>query len=100
VPGAPSHGGELGPQYNGAWVEAYLHTKWHHHPSPTLQQTGHSGQTGEWSCSIGRTVTCNGRPKMAINDARLAPTPKREAEIGRKQHKWTRSTRFYRATLC
>jgi len=40
-----------------------------------------TGPAGDWSRSIGRTVTCNGRPKMAVKDARLAPTPKPEVEI-------------------
>jgi len=39
------------------------------HNTPTLQ----TEQTGEWSRSEGRTVACNGRPKTAIIDARLAP---------------------------
>jgi len=38
------------------------------------------------------TTACNGHPKTAINDARLAPTPKPEVEIWRKPHKRTRST--------
>jgi len=58
--------------------------------TPTLQ----TGQTGEWSRScIGRTITCNGRPKTAINEARLAPAPKPELEIWRKPRKRARSTR-------
>jgi len=48
---------------NVAWVEAYLCTKWYLHPSNYLA-TIHQRyrQTGQWSRSIGRTVTCNSRP--------------------------------------
>jgi len=51
------------------------------HNTSTLQ----AGQTEEWSRSIRWTVTCNGRPKTAVNDARLATTPKPEVEIWRNR---------------
>jgi len=56
-----------------------------HHNTPTLQ-TGQTGQKGEWSRTTRWTVICNGRPKTAINDARLAPTPKPEIENYGKNH--------------
>jgi len=48
-----------------ARAEVYLRTKWHLDPSNHLA-TIHQRyrQTGQRSCSKGRTVTCNGRPKM------------------------------------
>jgi len=54
--------------------------------------TSHAGQTGQTreSCSIGRTVTCNVRPKNG--DKRPSPNPK--VEIWRKPHKRARSTRL------
>jgi len=47
--------------------ETYLRTKWHHdssNPLTTIHQCyRQTGQTGQWSRSIGLTVTCNGRPE-------------------------------------
>ena len=63
----------------------------------SIQPFGHNTstiQTGEWPRSIGWTLICDGRPKPAINHARLALTSKPEVEIWRKRHKWTGSTRL------
>ena len=55
--------GSWSPSNSVAWAEAYLHANWHLDPSnhlATIHQ--HYRQTGQWSRSIGRTVTCNGCP--------------------------------------
>jgi len=53
--------------HNVAWAETYLRTKWHLDPSNPLttihQRYRQTGQTEQWSRSIGLTVTCNGRPE-------------------------------------
>jgi len=54
-------GGGLSPnEHNVAWTEAYLYTKWHPNPSNRLaaiqQRHRQTGQTGQRSSSIGRTV--------------------------------------------
>jgi len=66
-----SVGWGLGPHLTqcGLWAEAYLPTKWHLDPSnrldyntPTLQT---DKQDRQRTHSMGRTVTCNGRPKKS-----------------------------------
>ena len=52
------------------------------HPTVWPQYVNVTDRTDwESSRSTGLTATCNGRPKPAINDAPLAPTPKPEVEI-------------------
>ena len=53
------------------WAEAYLRTKWYLDPSNRLatihQRYRQTGQTGQRSRRVRRTVTCNGRPKTAMD---------------------------------
>jgi len=64
----PPSVGKLRPRLRQcAWVEVYLRTKWHLDPSNRLATTHQRyRQTGQRSRSIGRTVTCNGRPITEI----------------------------------
>jgi len=71
------HGDELGPHLThcclGQGLPLYqvasssIQLFGHNTPTLHIRQTG---KTGEWSRSIGQTVTSNGRPKAAINDVR------------------------------
>jgi len=61
-------GGAGSPSNSVVWVEAYLCTKWHLDPSNHLATIcQHYRQTGQWSRSIGRIVTCNGLQKHSIH---------------------------------
>jgi len=64
----PFRGGVRFPSNTIAWAEAYLRTNWHLDPSnrlatrPTIHQRyRHNRQD---IGAVGRTVTCNGRPKI------------------------------------
>jgi len=64
---APFGGGRLSPHLTqcgqGRGLPPYQVASW------SIQPFGHNTptlQTGQWSCSIGRTVTCNSRPKKCL----------------------------------
>jgi len=67
------------------------------HPTVRPQYTSVSVQTGQTGyngpVAYGVPLRATVAQNTAINDARLAPTPKPEVEIRRKPHKRTRSTR-------
>jgi len=57
--------------HNAAWAEANLRTKWHLDSSNHLATIGlhqrYRQTAGQRSHSIGRTVTCNGRPENDVS---------------------------------
>jgi len=62
-------------KHNVAWIETYLRTKWYIDPSSRLatihQRHRQTGQNGQRSDSIGRTVPTNGRTKMHSVDQKV-----------------------------
>ena len=57
--GSPSNTMSSGPSPSSVPSGILIHpTVW-----PQYTNVRQTGQTGHWSCSIRRTVTCNGRPK-------------------------------------
>ena len=84
-----SVGGARSSSNNVTWAEAYPHTKWHLDPSNCLatihQCYRQTGQSGQWSRSTGRTVTCNGRPKSGGKNQR---EPDNRGLSGKQPLKW------------
>jgi len=62
-------------QRNVAWDEAYIRTKWHLDPSNRLttihQRYRQTGQTGQRSCSIRRTVKAKFHYAMQLASQQL-----------------------------
>jgi len=77
----PFGGGEVGPQHNVAWAEAYLRTKWHLDPTTRLATTD-MGQNWRLCPLLGRTAGSSSktmwpspRPTSMPSFISIHPTP-------------------------